>query len=44
MDNGRPQAGHEMRALIAEDIQTYLQEHLRKSLLRFITLRQCGRR
>jgi bifunctional enzyme CysN/CysC len=39
MDSGRPQAGHETRALIAEDIQTYLREHLRKSLLRFIT---CG--
>jgi bifunctional enzyme CysN/CysC len=39
MDNGQPQVAYEAQALIAENIEAYLQQHLHKSLLRFIT---CG--
>ena|ERR1039457_1054297 len=39
MGNGHPQVDHETQALIANDIQAYLLQHLHKSLLRFIT---CG--
>jgi bifunctional enzyme CysN/CysC len=39
MDNAQPQVAYEAQALIAENIEAYLQQHLHKSLLRFIT---CG--
>src|ERR1700677_4831345 len=39
MDNGQRQYSTEAQTLIAQDIDAYLQQHLHKSLLRFIT---CG--
>jgi bifunctional enzyme CysN/CysC len=39
MDNGQPQVAFQAQALISENIEAYLQQHLHKSLLRFIT---CG--
>jgi len=39
MNDGQRQVVYQTQALIAEDIQAYLQQHLHKSLLRFIT---CG--
>ena len=39
MNNDQQQGSAQARALIANDIDAYLQQHLHKSLLRFIT---CG--
>jgi bifunctional enzyme CysN/CysC len=39
MNDGEPQGAYQAQALIAENIEAYLQQHLHKSLLRFIT---CG--
>jgi bifunctional enzyme CysN/CysC len=39
MDSGHRQGGYQAQALIAKDIDAYLQQHLHKNLLRFIT---CG--
>jgi bifunctional enzyme CysN/CysC len=39
MDNGERQGSYQTQALIAQDIQAYLLQHLHKKLLRFIT---CG--